>query len=157
MPEHRPAPARSAADLATRITHQAACLGDVGQHATPGQAPTADGAAQLVLNAEPLRETLAFREDADTSRRETGWELHALAYMLLPNIDLLSTSYPEINEHVDAAIRERQRAKPFSESVAAVLTDWPAEQRARLTAEFVDQGDELPSDMIGALRTDPGA
>ncbi|MGW0337081.1 hypothetical protein ACWD0J_35530 [Streptomyces sp. NPDC003011] len=187
MPEPHRAPARSAADLGARLSYQAARLdstldarehhtGDggpehdhglhilarrllaaVGQQATPGQAPTANAVAQLVLDAEPLREALAFREDDATRRRDTDWELHSLAYMLLTTIDLLSAGHPEIDAHVDAALRERQRAKPFSESVAAVLADWPAEQRARFTGELADLGVTLPSDVIGGLRTDPGA
>ncbi|WP_331739626.1 hypothetical protein OG613_44145 (plasmid) [Streptomyces sp. NBC_00015] len=77
--------------------------------------------------------------------------------MLLTTIDLLSAGHPKIDAHVDAALRERQRAKPSGESVAAVLAAWPAEQCARLTAELAFQGLELPSDVIGVLRTDPGA
>ncbi|NNN34404.1 hypothetical protein HLK59_29390 [Streptomyces sp. S3(2020)] len=171
MPEPRPTPARSATDLAARITHQAARLGSaldtreqrtdtggpehdhglhtlarrllasVGQHTVRGQAPTADAMAQLVRDAEPLREALALREDADTRRRDTDWELHSLAYTLLTTIDVLSAGHRDIDAHVDAALRERQRAKPFSESVAVLA----------------NQGVELPSDVIGALRTDPGA
>ncbi|MDQ1031315.1 hypothetical protein QF035_008897 [Streptomyces umbrinus] len=183
MPEPRPAPARSAADLAARLTHQAARLGSaldtreqrtdaggpehdhglhnlarrllagVGQHITPEQAPTADGVAQLVLDAEPLRETLALREDDTTHRRETDWELHSLAYMVLTTIDLLSVGYPDLDARVDEAIRERKRARPFSESVAATLAAWPAEQRARLAGELTRYGQELPPDVAAALRT----
>ncbi|WP_330351813.1 hypothetical protein [Streptomyces sp. NBC_00582] len=183
----QPKAPRCAGEIAARITHTAAALcsvlnsreqptaaGDsghdhglhifarrllvgVGEHVAPGQAPTADGVAQLVLDAEPLREALAFREDANARRRQTDWELHSLAYMLLTSLDLLSTRYPEVDAHVDAAIRERQRAKPFSESVAAVLADWPVEQRARLADELADQGYELPPDVVDALRTVPDA
>ncbi|WP_331731961.1 hypothetical protein [Streptomyces sp. NBC_00989] len=146
-----PEPRRDAAGLAVRITHQAAALRSaldtreqptpavasehdhglhifarrlldgVDKHVAPERAPTADDVAQLVLDAEPLREALALREDDTTRRKETDWELHSLAYMLLTTVDLLGGGHPELNVRVDEAIRERERAHPFSESVAATL------------------------------------
>lgn len=46
-------------------------LAGVDEHVAPGQVPTVDGVAQLVLDAEPLREALALREDDTTRRKET--------------------------------------------------------------------------------------
>ncbi|MFI7505094.1 hypothetical protein ACIBVL_42800 [Streptomyces sp. NPDC049687] len=77
--------------------------------------------------------------------------------MLLTAIDLLSARYPGIDAHVDAAIRERQRAKPFSESVAAVLADWPAEQPPGSPPNSRRGDRSCRPNVVGALRTDPDA
>ncbi|MGW5442727.1 hypothetical protein [Streptomyces asiaticus] len=132
-------------------------LTGIDQHIHPDQEPTAEAVAQLVLDAEPLREALALREDDATRRREVDWELHSRVYVVLTTIDLLSVGHPDLDARIDAAIRERQRARPFSESVAAALVDWPAEQRTRLAAELASYGQELPSDVAAALRTEPDA
>ncbi|MFI6468533.1 hypothetical protein [Streptomyces sp. NPDC050538] len=129
-------------------------LAGVDNHVAPERAPTANGVAQLVLDAEPLRETLALREDDTTRRKKTHWELHSLAYMLLTTVDLLSVGYPDLDARVDEAIRERERARPFSESVAATMAAWSAEQRTRLAAELARQGEELPADVAAVLRTE---
>jgi hypothetical protein len=73
---------------------------------------------------------------------------------VLTTVDLLSVGYPDLDACVDEAIRERERARPFSESVAATLAAWPAEQRTRLVAELALQDEELSPDLAAALRTD---
>jgi hypothetical protein len=70
---------------------------------------------------------------------------------------LLSVGYPDLNARVDEALRERERVRPFSESVAATLAAWPAEQRTRLATELACEGAELMSGVAAALRTEPDA
>ncbi|TQE33094.1 hypothetical protein [Streptomyces ipomoeae] len=128
-------------------------LAMVDEHVVSGQPPAPAAVAELVLDAEPLREALALREDDTTRRRDTDWELHSLAYQLLTSVDLLSTHHPELDTLVDQALRERQRAHPFSESVAEVLGSWPAPQRARLAGELARRGEELPPEVAAALQS----
>jgi hypothetical protein len=132
-------------------------LATADKHIAPGEPPAAQGIAELVLDAEPLREALALREDEKTRRRETDWELHSLAYQLLTSVDWLSAAYhPELDRLIPETIAERQRARPFSEWVAKTVAAWPAEQRARLATEVAQQGGELPSEVTEALRTEAG-
>lgn len=132
-------------------------LAGIDKHIHPGQVPTIEAVARLVLEAEPLREALALREEDAARRQTTDWELHSRAYTVLTTIDLLSVGHPDLDAHVDAAILDRQRAKPFSEAVAAVLADWPAEQRTRLATELARCGQEFSPDVMAALRTEPDA
>ncbi|MET9551056.1 hypothetical protein ABZY36_38090 [Streptomyces sp. NPDC006627] len=126
------------------------------KHIVLGKVPAAPGVAELVLEAEPLREALAFREDGNTRRRETDWELHSLAYQLLTSVDWLSAAYPEMDTLSPETIAERQRARPFSEWVAQTVAAWPAGQRARLAEEVAHQGGQLPAEVTEALQAEAG-
>lgn len=75
--------------------------------------------------------------------------------MLLTAVDLLSVGYPDLDARVDEAIRNWERAHPFSESVAATLAVWPAEQCTQFASEIARQGEELPAHV--SPRTADGA
>jgi hypothetical protein len=175
MTEPRPAPPRSAAGLAARLTTQADGLRealrlreqraaadgpehDHGLHnlanrllavVAAEQPPTEDAVARLVRDAEPLREALLLREDAAAAvaDREVDWELHSLAYRLLTTVDLLSVNYPDVSP-----AGSRFDDRPFSAAVADTVTGWPADQRARLAEELGRSGAELPEALATALR-----
>ncbi|MFD6534911.1 hypothetical protein [Streptomyces goshikiensis] len=131
-------------------------LTTAGKHIVPGKAPAAQGVAELVLDAEPVREALALREDECTRHREPDWELHSLTYRLLTSVDWLSSAYPDLDRLLAEVIRARQRARPFSESVAQVLANGPDAQRARLADEVTLHGGELPPAVAEALGVETG-
>ncbi|MYR61636.1 hypothetical protein GTY54_37310 [Streptomyces sp. SID625] len=131
-------------------------LATVGKRLVCSEAPTAQGDAEPVLYAAPLRGTSAPCEGDSTRCRATDWELHLLTYQLLTSIDWLSAAYPELGTLVPETIREGRHVRPFSERVAQAAAARIAGRRDRPAEEVVLLGQGLPAAMTEALRAEAG-